>query len=199
MAQNRQLAPEYWNNFRIEFSYDEFLNIDANNNTKFLTVNYLMWYADKFKNLENNAIISISEKIDVHHIYPVKYIEKNFEIDSFEDERVDSVLNKMRINKISNIKIKDKAPSVYLRELLSKNIELDNDGKIIDNIEEIAKNNLIKSLETHCVPFSEELLNGENDKKFEEFLKARYKLFEKYLRILSDAHINIKTGQSQIW
>lgn len=103
LAKGIVIPTEYWNNFKIEFSYDEFLNIDANNNTKFLTVNYLMWNLNKFKNLENNANISISEKIDVHHIYPVKYIDKNFAENSFEDERVDTVLNKIRINKISNI------------------------------------------------------------------------------------------------
>ncbi|MGE8571148.1 DUF262 domain-containing protein [Acinetobacter sp. YH12145] len=193
------IPTEYWSNFKIEFSFEEFLNIDSNTNTKFLTVNYLMWSKEKFKNLENNANISISEKIDVHHIYPVKYIDNNFAVDSFEDERVDCVLNKIRINKISNIKIRDKAPSIYLKELLANNIEKDTNGVHLPQSEINAKNNLIKSLETHCIPFSEDLLNGSNDNKFEDFLKARYQLFEKYLKLLDDAHLNIKTAQSTIW
>lgn len=199
LAKGEAISIEYWESFRIEFSYEEFLNIDSNNNTKFLTVNYLMWNAEKFKNLENNANISISEKIDVHHIYPVKYIEKNFKENSFEDERVDSVLNKVRINKISNIKIKDKAPSQYMTELVLKSIKKDENGKYTEKDEEIAKKQLIKSLETHCIPFSDDLLKGLNDERFEDFLKARYQLFEKYLISLNNAHLNIKTGQSQIW
>lgn len=199
LAKDGEIPIEYWNNFKIEFSYEEFLNIDGNNNTKFLTVNYLMWNTEKFKNLENNASISISEKIDVHHIYPIKYIDKNFKINSFEDERVDSVLNKIRINKISNIKIRDKAPSEYMAELVLHNTVKSLDGKYDDDSKENAKKQLIKSLETHCIPFTEELLKEGSDRSFEDFLKARYQLFEKYLKSLNEAHLNIKTGQSQIW
>lgn len=199
LAKDINIPLEYWNSFKIEFSYEEFLNIDSNNNTKFLTVNYLMWSVEKFKNLENNANISISEKIDVHHIYPVKYIEKKFKENSFEDERVDSVLNKVRINKISNIKIRDKAPSQYMAELILRNTKKDTDGEFSEKDKDIAKKQLIESLETHCVPFSDDLLKGASDEKFEDFLKARYQLFEKYLISLNNAHINIKTKQTQIW
>lgn len=208
LALNGTVPIEYWNNFKIEYSYEEFLNIDANSNTKFLTVNYLMWNEKKFRNLENNGNIFIDDKIDVHHIYPVNFVDKNFPENSFEDERVDTILNKVRIPKISNIKIKDKAPSVYLKELVLHNTEKYDGEKCTSEAYNTAKDEFVTSLETHCIPFSEDLLNGgcdgkfvngSSDGKFEEFLKARYKLFEKYLKKLNDAHLNLKTGQSQIW
>lgn len=48
-----------------------------------------------------------------------------------------------------------------------------------------AYSKFVERLETDCIPFSEELLRGDND--------------EKYLKMLNDVHLNLKTGQSQIW
>ncbi|MFW1951125.1 GmrSD restriction endonuclease domain-containing protein [Acinetobacter beijerinckii] len=189
---------EYWGNFRIDYNEDEFIRIDSNNNAKFLAVNYLMWNNRNFKNFENSENISIKSEIDVHHFYPSNYLKKTFGDSSDEYDKADSILNKVRINKISNIKIKDKAPSVYLNEILELRVkDSDPEDKLSRLVDE--KNKLIGSLETHCIPFSEELLKGEGDRSFEEFLKARYQLFEKYLKSLNEAHLNIKTGQSQIW
>src|SRR5690606_34460191 len=149
LALNGIVPIEYWNNFKIEYSYEEFLNIDANSNTKFLTVNYLMWSEKKFRNLENNGNIFIDDKIDVHHIYPVNFVDKNFPENSFEDERVDTILNKVRIPKISNIKIKDKAPSVYLKELVLHNTEKYDGENYTIEAYNTAKDEFVNSLETH--------------------------------------------------
>lgn len=199
----------YWDNFRINYSEEEFLRIDSKSNTKFLALNYLMWNEERFKNLENSHPISIKSDIDVHHIFPSNYIKAKYGENSDQYDKCDSILNKIRINKISNIKIKDKSPSIYLKEILdlrTKHYD-DNDPKKALALQD-ENNNLIKSLQSHAIPNPDKLINGNdeidenhtNDEKhFNLFLKQRYVLLSKYLKKLEDAHINIKANLDNIW
>ena len=75
--------------------------------------------------------MSINANIDVHHVVPSNYIKKKFGEFSEEFDYSDSILNKIRINKISNIKIKDKAPSIYLNDIKSNSPNPD----ILDSLE----------------------------------------------------------------
>lgn len=50
--------------------------------------------------------------VDDHHIFPRKYLER-----SKQNGPVDSVLNHTLIDKITNIRIKDRAPSEYLEDI----------------------------------------------------------------------------------
>ena len=62
----------------------------------------------------------MNTNVDVHHLVPKNYINKTFGEFSEEYYYSDSILNKIRINKISNIKIGDKSPKDYLNQI--KNI-----------------------------------------------------------------------------
>ena len=67
----------YWQNLRIEFSYEELLKLDNNNSAKALGISFYLWSKKRFKNLENHAKVSVNTKIDVHHIIPDNYLRNN--------------------------------------------------------------------------------------------------------------------------
>lgn len=68
---------------------------------------------------------------------------------------VDSVVNRTLIPKLTNIQIGKKSPSSYLQQLQRSN------------------SNLAVSLESHLIPYSDELMKGDMDKKFEKFAESR--------------------------
>jgi hypothetical protein len=70
------------------------------------------------------------------------------------------MLNKVQINKISNIKISDKAPSVYVGELLKNNSSLNS------------------SLESHRIGDIDKIVGGDLDKDFQSFIETRYRLID---------------------
>ena len=92
-----------------------------------------------------------SSGLDSHHIFPKEYLG--------DDEDVESIVNRILIPKIDNIKIGKKAPSVYLTEFLEGN------------------ENLAQILETEAfIPKS--LITGDFDDKdkYYEFLELRAKM-----------------------
>lgn len=163
----------YWQNLRIEFSYDELKKLDNNNSAKALGISFFLWSKRPFKNLENDAKVSVNSKIDVHHVIPDNYIKKHFGENSEEYDYSDSILNKIRINKISNIKIGDKSPKSYLNEIKSNS----------------PNPNIVDCLDSHVIGQSSKLLSGEYDSDYFAFLEDRYNalapLFEK-LKVASD-------------
>lgn len=181
LAKGNNPSKEYWSNFRIEYSYEEFVKIDGNSNAKFMALNYLMWNKQQFKNFENNAVVSIKNNIEIHHFFPTNYL-KSFGKDSPEYDLADSILNKVRINKISNIKINDKSPSKYLSEIEAKStVDLNN------------------TLSTHYIPDIDNIKNGIYDNNYIDFLKKRYDEIEPLLEevkrasnnLINDNYINI--------
>lgn len=123
--------------------------------------------------MENDAKVSVNSKIDVHHVIPDNYIKKHFGENSEEYDYSDSILNKIRINKISNIKIGDKSPKSYLNEIKSNS----------------PNPNIVDCLDSHVIGQSSKLLSGEYDSDYFAFLEDRYNalapLFEK-LKVASD-------------
>lgn len=183
LAKGINPTKEYWNNFKIEFSFDELVKIDGNTNAKFLAINYLMWNTEEFKNFENTAIVSIKNNIEVHHFFPSNYLKTAFGKDSTEFDLGDSILNKVRINKISNIKINDKAPSIYLNEIEQKNgVDLSD------------------TLSTHYIPNIKDLKDGKYDSDYIKFLNDRYKEIEPLLVKIKNANQKLVSGNNNnIW
>jgi hypothetical protein len=108
---------EYWSNLRIEYSFDEFKKLDNNANAKFMAISYFMWSKNRFKNLENDATVSVNNNNEIHHVFPSNYLKTKFGENSAEYDLADSILNKIRINKISNIKILD---AIYDLKILNQ-------------------------------------------------------------------------------
>ena len=90
----------------------------------------------------------ISSSIDSHHIYPRDYMKED------DREDVESIVNRILIPKIDNIKIGKKAPSIYLNEILERNPEL---------TELIGTQSMIPK----------ELITGELDDNYDKFLELR--------------------------
>ena len=173
----------YWQNLRIEGSYDEFIKLDNSNSAKAMGINYYLWSKNQFKNLENNSKVSINANIDVHHVFPSNYIKRQFGPTSEEFDYSDSILNKIRINKISNIKISDKSPSTYLKEIQTD-----------------FNPNIFESLESHCITGGSKLLSKKSDEDYFGFLKSRWSSIEPFINELKNASKKLNSGQkSNIW
>ncbi|WP_262890552.1 DUF262 domain-containing protein [Winogradskyella costae] len=182
LARNKFPNKTYWQKIRIDYSFDEFKKIDSKSNAKFLALNYYMWHKTPFKNLNNNADVSFNEKVDVHHIFPSDYIETKFGKDSTEFDFSDTILNKVRINKIENIKISNKPPKMYLGEIKAKN------------------RNLKQSLNTHYIGNADKLINGGYDLDYFNFLQNRFDAIEPLLLELKSASEKLSSGNSDdIW
>ncbi|MCA1318373.1 DUF262 domain-containing protein [Bacillus tianshenii] len=159
---NETLSKEFLKKLKFNFTFDDLLYITSRG-AKFNCIMSLMNYSSNLKDWVNNGDINMEEKIEVHHIFPVNYIETKFGEESTESEYMDSILNKVIIDKITNIKFKDKAPSKYLNEILNKNTSI------------------VSSMDTHLIPNVTELINGDYDNDFMRFLKERYNLIIKLL------------------
>ena len=158
LANERDITRTYWLDLNLDLDYDTLLRVDADRSAIALGVNFYLWHLAEFKNLENSNNVSFGGKIDVHHVYPNNFLKTKFEGGDRSDEYdlSDSMLNKIRIGKISNIRINDKSPSDYLTEMSLINTGLE------------------QSLNSHYIYDHDKLINGEMDKDYLSFLKSRY-------------------------
>lgn len=174
----------YWQNLRIEFSFEELKKLDNNNSAKALGISFFLWSKKQFKNLENHAKVSVNTSIDVHHVIPDNYIKKQFGATSDEYDYSDSILNKIRINKISNIKIGDKSPKIYLNEIKDK----------------IPNKDILDCLDSHVMATPSKLLSGDYDNDYFSFLKDRYNAMEPMFTELNIASSRLNDGvYDNIW
>jgi hypothetical protein len=174
----------YWGNLRIEYSFEEFKKLDNNANAKFMAISYYMWSKNRFNNLENNATVSVNTNIEIHHVFPSNYLKTKFGENSVEYDLADSILNKIRINKISNIKISNKAPGDYLTEIKTK----------------CPNPNIEESLKSHFIGEGDKMVSGKFDSDFLGFLLSRYHQIEPLFNQLKTASDNLSNGKFiKIW
>ena len=101
-----------------------------------------------------------SEAIDSHHIFPKEYLDKM----GVDDMLKESLVNRVLISKTDNIGFGEKAPSQYLQRLLK-----DSDNPNLKNI-----------LEMNLIPG--EIINGEYDSKYYDFLNIRAEKIYDFLK-----------------
>lgn len=182
LARSKYPESTYWQKIRIDYSFDELKKIDGGSNAKFLAISYYMWNKLPFKNIHNNANVSFNEKVDVHHIFPSDYIKNEFGKDSIEYDFADTILNKVRINKIENIKISNKPPKKYLGEIKVKHA------------------NINESLNSHYIGNTVKLINGDYDSNYLAFLENRYAAIEPLFIEIKQASVKLNDGISDnIW
>lgn len=92
-------------------------------------------------------------QLEDHHIFPRKYLTTNYPDNEEILSSIDSVVNKTLIPKLTNIKIGQKSPSIYLKDLHEQNPQLK------------------QSLRNHVIPV--ELLEGMYDEDYCFFLEER--------------------------
>lgn len=124
-----------------------------------------------------NKLSFNNDKLEDHHIFPQAYISSSYKEDSFEDLHTNCVINRTLIPKIQNIRIRDKAPSIYFNELKESNPEIE------------------KALNQHfiTVEIADNLLNGSLDKDYKFFLELRAEeIFKAISKVVLDRHQTIK-------
>lgn len=139
--------------FRIKIDEEELLNL-IGRGASFNGIMCLMNYHKSFKNWSNTSLVNKNEKIDVHHIFPKKFISENYEDESFENENVDTILNKVIIEKLPNQKFGAKAPSKYLNESpISDNSKIKESlsSHYMPDYEKLISAVLIKTLKIFCI------------------------------------------------
>ncbi len=156
IARGEHFPKEYLKKYKFEYKTEDFLELTSNG-AIFTGIMSIMNYSKNgLKNLHNNNPLDFANNINIHHIFPSKYLENNFDQESFENEYSDSILNKMITEKIPNIKFGDKKPSIYLSALTENNFIED-------------------SLINHCIPNPDKLISGNFDNSFKEFVNERAK------------------------
>lgn len=124
--------------------------------------------ADGLRDWKNGTVVSSSERVDNHHIFPRRFMEQDYAGPEDDKTLVGSVANRARIPKITNIKIGKKPPSEYLTEI-------GNDFPDLGG-----------ALETHLI--GTELVDGAYDGDFFAFLADRaQRIFEIIKRETGDA------------
>ena len=99
-----------------------------------------------------------SNEVDDHHIFPKNYLETTA---NFKDKTlINCVLNRTLIDRLTNQTIKDKAPSVYI-----KNLQIKNKDKV---------------LESHLIPTGSKSPLAKND--FLRFLDQRSAMLEQKIK-----------------
>lgn len=108
---------------------------------------------------------------DVHHIFPKKYLQNN---GLNNRGQYNQIANYVYMQSEINIKIKDKAPNVYFKELIDQcnSKELKYGG--INNLDELNNN-----LKENCIP--KEVFNMDVN-NYNEFLELRRKLMAEKIR-----------------
>ena len=119
-------------------------------------LNLINFSAGGFLNFDNGDPASHASNLEDHHIFPRDYLRRKWsDVNTNLDPEmgIDCVVNRTLIPKLTNIKVGNKAPSVYLGELMKKNPRLP------------------ESFPSHLLSVS--LLNGEYDGEYDYFLAER--------------------------
>ncbi|MDF5720709.1 MAG: HNH endonuclease domain-containing protein [Rhizonema sp. PD37] len=108
---------------------------------------------DFFTGCEIDTLMHHSEPIDIHHIFPRSWCEKN----SIKREEYDSVVNKTPLSSKTNKIVGSHAPSVYLSSLQKK--------------ASIAEERMDKLLRSHVI--DPDALRADD---FDKFFQTRHKM-----------------------
>ncbi len=169
IATNKKIEKEELKRFKIHrfrFSYNiELLKNTMGSGAIFTGIMTILHAKNTLKEWNDGQKISVNTKnLNIHHIFPKKYIEKLFikQPDAEELYYMNSLLNKAVIDKITNIKIRDNKPSEYLKLLKESNPDLEND------------------LKSHNIPVN--IIKGHYDNNYLNFLKDRYKLIDEAIK-----------------
>ena len=154
----RQLSDNFWNNILVEKI-----------NTSVASSPYWKTYVMAQIKLRDKGFLGsaievrslIEERGDVHHIFPKNYLQKN----NMNSRQIyNQIANFAMIQSEVNILISDKAPNVYMHEVLDECNGISK-GYPIKNKEELYAN-----LKENCIPNGFEYMTKDN---YQDFLKQR--------------------------
>lgn len=107
---------------------------------------------------------------DIHHLFPKKYLTNN----GFTKGMYNQIANYVFLQQEINIKISDKAPKIYMKEVLN---QCETKEPIYGGI--IDKSTLLDNLQQNCIPDGFENMDINN---YQEFLFKRRELMSKKIR-----------------
>jgi hypothetical protein len=117
-------------------------------------LNLINYHSEGLIDWPNTNKLSFNHsQLEDHHIFPRKYLTTNYPDNEEILSSTDSVVNKTLVPKLTNIKIGQKPPSIYLKDLHKQNPQMK------------------QSLQNHVIPV--ELLEGMYDEDYLFFLEER--------------------------
>ena len=120
-------------------------------------LNFVNYTGGGLVSWDSGDLLSMDSNLEDHHIFPRDYLERTFTAaDTDVAKLIDCVVNRTLIPKLTNIKVSNKPPSEYLRDLSTKNP------------------NLSDALRRHLIP--SDLPDGGYDELYSVFLEDRAKL-----------------------
>lgn len=120
---------------------------------------------------KNKEVRSIVEnKGDIHHLFPKQYLIDN----GLKDNLYNQIANYVYMETDTNIKIKKKAPYIYMREVLQ---QCDTQSATLGGI--VDKDELLENLKSHCIPETFLTMKFED---YNDFLVERRKLMSKKIK-----------------
>ena len=157
--EERRLSPAFWNNILVE-----------NFNTSVASSPYWKTYLIAQVKLGDRAFLSkyinvktlIEGRGDIHHIFPKNYLQNN---DKDNRTIYNQIANFAMLQSEINIQISNKAPNVYMSEVLNQCNGEEHAYGAIDNIDDLKKN-----MEENCIP---EMFINMNVNNYDEFLTQR--------------------------
>lgn len=160
-------------------SWGDLYSYDKKQNAIYRGVlNFMNYSAKGLLDWNNTSKINFMDNIDDHHIFPKDFINRNLSEDDPDRDFVNSVINRTLIPKITNIKIGNKAPSVYLSEIKERNPSI------------------AQSLKSHYIDL--DILNSNYDDNFGFFLELRAsEIFNQIKQEVLDKHQVIKDTHYQ--
>ena len=106
----------------------------------------------------------------IHHIFPKDYLKKN----GFDKNKYNHIANYVYMQSEINIKVGNKAPIQYMKEILTQCKTKELKYGSIENESELEKNLL-----ENCIP---ELIYNSDHSKYNEFIKERISLMAKKIK-----------------
>ncbi len=113
--------------FKIQIeSYDELYSYSKSTSAIYSGVlNLVNYHAKGLPDWNNSGTLHPSQKLEEHHIFPKEYLKSKHPKSPDVSEYIDSVVNRVIVPKITNIKIGSKSPLEYLEEMKKANPKLD--------------------------------------------------------------------------
>lgn len=156
------LVPEVVKNNQL-LNFDNLNNLSSNQSAQYKAILNLITLNDiqDFSTSRTKIITLKDSQLNDHHIFPKKFLT----LYNIKGNKANTILNRTLISEESNLKIKDKSPSAYLR-----------DKKIIGN--EFSSQELLR----HCI-HKDIIFNTFTEQSFEDFKAKRKQLIIELIKL----------------
>lgn len=166
--EERRLSDTFWDNILVE-SFNT--SVASSPYWKTYLIAQIKHNDRAFLSKDINVRTLIEGRGDVHHIFPKNYLQNNG-----KNNRTiyNQIANFAMLQSEINVQVSNKAPNIYMMDVINQCNGSEHTYGAIDNIEDLKKN-----LEENCIP--EQFANMTVD-DYEEFLRQRRILMAKKVK-----------------